>query len=210
MTKGLKSKKLDDAKMFNWETVYRQLENVKAIVETGFKPTQEQKNQILRDRAKSLAKEPEVKNEEENFVEVVEFILAYETYGIESSYVRELFPLKELTSLPGTPPFILGLTNVRGKILPVIDIKRFFDLPTIGLTDLNKLIILNSRNVEFGILADAIKGIRFLSLDTLQPALATLTGIRAEYLKGVTNDRVVILDAAKLLNDKSISMQEGK
>ena len=58
--------------------------------------------------------------------------------------------------------------------------------------------------MEFGILADAVTGIRKISLDIIQPVLPTLTGIRAEYLKGVTDERVVILDAKKILGDEKI------
>jgi purine-binding chemotaxis protein CheW len=110
--------------------------------------------------------------------------------------------------MPCAPPFVLGIINVRGQILSVIDIKKFFDLPEKGLTDLNKVIILHSDSTEFGILADVILGVRSVSLSELQPSLPTLTGIRQEYLKGVTKERLVILDAAKLLCDKRIIIHE--
>src|SRR3990172_4176155 len=154
---------------------------------------------ILKARAKALAREGKDKEAPEESIEVVEFLLAYERYGIESSYVREVYPLKELTPLPCTPPFVLGIINVRGQILSVIDIKKFFDLPEKGLTNLNKAIILHNDNMELGILADIILGVRSIPLEEIQPSLPTLTGIREEYLKGVTRWRVVILDAEKLL-----------
>ena len=138
----------------------------------------------------------------------MEFLLAYEKYGIESSYVREVYSLKELTPLPCTPLFVLGIINVRGQILSVIDIKKFFDLPEKGLADLNKVIILHSDSMEFGILADVMLGVRNVLLSELQPSLPTLTGIRQEYLKGITAERVVILDAEKLLSDKQIIIHE--
>src|SRR5439155_25417175 len=125
-----------------------------------------------------------------------------------SSSVREVYPLKELTPLPCTPPFVLGIINVRGKILSVIDIKKFFDLPEKGLTDLNKVIIVHADEMELGILADALLGVRAIPLEELQPSLPTLTGIRAEYLKGVTKDRLVILDTEKILSDKGIIVHE--
>ena len=136
-------------------------------------------------------------------------MLAYERYGVELKYVREVYPLTELTPIPGIPSFVLGIINVRGEILSVIDIKKFFDLPEKGLTDLNKAIILHSAEIEFGILADSIVGVRSILLNELQPSLPTLTGIREEYLKGVTKEREVILDAERLLIDKSIIVNEN-
>jgi len=163
----------------------------------------EQKTEILKARAVALAREPEEQAEEER-IELVEFLLAAERYGIESSYVREVYPLRQFTPLPCTPPFVLGIVNVRGQIVSVIDIKRVFDLPERGLTELNKVIIIRDDLMEFGILADSILGVRPVSLKDIQPSLPTLTGIRQEYLRGVTSGRIVILDARKLLSERAL------
>jgi purine-binding chemotaxis protein CheW len=193
----------------DWSEIHRRIETAQAGLDQGVTRSVEEKNTILQARAKALAREPEEKAAGEEYLEVVEFVLAYETYGVQSSYVREVSPLKELTPLPGTPPFVLGVINVRGRILSVVDIKKFFDLPEKGLTDLNKVIILRSDSMEFGILADAILGVRNLSLGDLQPSLPTLTGIREEYLRGVTRERVVVLDAQKLLSDRNMIVHEN-
>ena len=166
------------------------------------------KMKILKARAKLLAREPERQKEAETYLEVVEFLLAYETYAVESAYIREVYQLKDLTPIPCTPPFVLGVTNVRGNILSVIDIKKFFDLPSKGLGDLNKIIILQSKKMEFGILADKILGTRSIPESGIQPSLPTLTDIRARYTKGVTGERLVILDAGKLLSDKTLIVHE--
>src|SRR3990167_4187913 len=168
----------------------------------------EEEKKILKARAKELAREAREEKTLEESMEIVEFLMAHEKYGVESSYVREIYPLKELTPVPCTPSFVLGIINVRGQILSVIDIKKFFDLPEKGLTDLNKVIILHTESMEFGILADVIIGVRNIVVGELQTSLPTLTGIREEYLKGVTKERTVILDAEKLLSDKSIVVHE--
>lgn len=191
------------AKSFDWEGMHKRISDAQRALESGIEISAEESKRILTARAKLFALEPKEETAED-FLEVVEFLLAYETYGVESSFIREVFPLKELTPLPGTPAYILGVTNVRGKILSVIDIKKFFDLPEKGLTDLNKLIILQSNGMEFGILADVIVGVRSIRADGLQTTLPTLSGIRAEYLKGVTKERVVVLDALKLLSDDKL------
>ena len=171
-------------------------------------PSAEEKKKILKARAKALAREGEGKKAIEESIEIVEFLLAYEKYGIESSYIREICPLKELTPVPCTPPFVLGIINMRGQIISVIDIKRFFDLPERGLTDLNKVIILRNKEMEFGILADVILGVVRVPRRNLQAPLPTLTGTREEYLKGITGDRLAILDAGRLLSDKKLIVHE--
>jgi len=174
----------------------------------NMKLTLEQKRKTLRDRAKKLARESSRDEMDEEYLEAVEFLLAYETYAIETTYIREVCPLDKLTPLPLTPPFVLGIINVRGQILSVIDVRKFFDLPEKGLTNLNRVIILHSSNMEFGVLADEILGVQSFPMSKIQPSLPTLTGIRAEYLKGITNDRVVILDGGKILSDEKIVVHE--
>jgi purine-binding chemotaxis protein CheW len=97
---------------------------------------------------------------------------------------------------------------VRGQILPVIDIKKFFDLPEHGITDLHKVIIVHHEEMDLGVLADVIFGVRAIPLNALQPSLPTLTGIREEYLKGVTAERLVVLDVTRILADPRIIVQE--
>jgi purine-binding chemotaxis protein CheW len=167
---------------------------------------------ILRDRAALLARAPEDEDTLKERIEVVEFLLAHERYGLVSEHVREIHPLKDFTPVPCTPPFILGLVNVRGQILTVIDLRKFFELPGKGITNLNKVIILHTPEMELGILADEILGMRRIALDALQSSLPTLIGIRAEYLRGVVLDpdgsRMVVLDAARILSDKRIIVEE--
>lgn len=167
-----------------------------------------ERQQILKERAKSLAIEAATEDAGEEKIEIVEFMLSGERYGIESPYIREVYPLKEFTPLPCTPAFVLGLINIRGQVLSVVDIGRFFELPRQGVTDLNRVIVLNSGTLEFGILADDILGMRRVSIQDVQESLPTLTGIRAEYLKGVTPDRLTVLDAGKILADKKLIVHE--
>lgn len=163
---------------------------------------------ILRARALALARPPERAPAAETLLEVLEFRLAQERYAVEAGLVREVHPLRELTPLPCTPSFVLGIVNVRGRILPVFDLKKFFDLPAQGLTDLHRIIIVSHHDLEFGLLADVIVGVRSIAVESLQPSLPTLTGIRTDYLKGVTADALVVLDLARLLADPKIIVDE--
>lgn len=159
---------------------------------------------ILRARAKALAVQPRQSKPAGAMLELIEFRLASERYALETRHVRDVHPLRDLTPLPGTPAFVLGIVNVRGRILPVLDLKKFFDLPEPGLTDLHRIILVQGNDLEFGLLADVIVGVRSVAADSLQPSLPTLTGIRAEYLKGIGEDRLVVLDVERMLADPKI------
>ena len=191
----------------NWDGIKTRHEAALVKIEQGWTPGPEERAGILRERAQTLARE-EAPEEGGEKVEFVEFLLAYERYGVETAYVREVYPLRDLTAVPCMPAHVLGIINVRGRIIPIVDLKRFFDLPDKGLGELNKVIILQSDSMEFGILADVIVGVRMAPAGSLQPSLPTLTGIREEYLLGITEDRTVVLDAGRILSDGKIVVNE--
>jgi purine-binding chemotaxis protein CheW len=163
---------------------------------------------ILRARAQALAHRPAPSPAPSTMLELLEFRLASERYALETRHVQNVHPLRELTPLPCTPPFLLGIVNVRGRILPVLDLKKFFDLPERGLTDLHRIILVHGNDLELGLLADVIVGVRSVAADSLQPSLPTLTGIRADYLKGIGEQRLVVLDVDRILSDPKIIVHE--
>jgi purine-binding chemotaxis protein CheW len=167
-------------------------------------PSFTRKKQILTARAQALARETRPRQAEEAALRVVEFFLAHERYAIEATYIREVYQLKDLTPLPCTPPFVLGIINVRGHILSVLDLKGFFALPQEGSRDQSPVIIIRADGMELGILTDGILGVRSIPLSTIEPPLPTLAGVRAEYLRGVTGEQLAILDAERILSDKRI------
>lgn len=191
-----------------WREVHQRLDALRDAVEHGWALTLAEKKKILEARARQLARPLWGADDAGQRIEIIEFDIAYERYGIESAFVREVFSITELTRVPCTPPFVLGVINVRGEIVSVIDLKKFFDLPEKGLGELNKVVILQSDDMCFGILADQMIGVRAVPVSELQATLPTLTDLRKDYLKGVIGDRVTVLDAAKLLSDPRIIVDE--
>jgi purine-binding chemotaxis protein CheW len=164
--------------------------------------------EMLKARAKEMAEEPELKKSFSPIVQLIAFSLGAETYGLESAYIREVYPLKDFTPLPGVPAFILGIINVRGQIMPVVDLKKLFHLPEQGITELNKVIILHDDQMEFGILADVVHGTHVVEEDEIIPAPHTLNGIGEENLKGITRKSLIVLNAKKLLTDKRMMVND--
>lgn len=163
-------------------------------------------DRILAARARQLAQAPPPPMTGAT-LELLEFRLAQEHYALETRFVQEVQPLRELTPLPCTPPFIRGIINVRGRILAVLDIKRFFGLPEKGVTDLHRVIVLRGPDIEVGLLADMTLGVGKVAQSALQPAPPT-TGIGTGYLKGVLDGPLIVLDAGRILADPGIVVRE--
>jgi purine-binding chemotaxis protein CheW len=195
-------------KSTDFSEVEQRLETARAALENIWAPSAQETRRILQTRALTLAQEASPREGVEDVIEILEFTLAYERYAVETQYVNQVAMLEQLIPLPCTPDFVLGIVNFRGAILPVLDLKNFFELPVKGLTDLNKIIVLQSEKILFGILADEIVGVRNILLRDVQSSLPTLTGVRKDYLRGVTPERITLLDAEKLLTSENIIVQE--
>lgn len=163
---------------------------------------------VLAERARALSRVKHAPAASGARLEVLEFRLASERYAVETRHIDGVHPLRDLTPLPGTPSFIPGIVNVRGRILPVLDLKKLFELPEPGLTDLHQIVVVRGHDMELGLLADVISGVRTVAASALQPSLPTLTGIRADYLKGVTEERLVVLDLDRILSDPKIVVHD--
>jgi purine-binding chemotaxis protein CheW len=178
-----------------------------AIARVGH-ASREETSRILKARAAKLARETDDHAASSSILEVLAFMLGQEKYGIETRYVREVTPMNDLTPLPGSPPFVMGIVNIRGQVVSVIDIRRFFDLPQRGVADQDRIIVLQYDGMEFGILGNSIQGVVQVAADELETMLPTLSGVRADFLKGVTGDRMAVLDGSRLLTDEKVIVRE--
>ncbi|MET3134565.1 purine-binding chemotaxis protein CheW [Oxalobacteraceae bacterium GrIS 1.11] len=160
---------------------------------------------ILRSRAQALARVPAAVASGE-LLEMVEFMLGREHYAFELRWVREVANLPPVTPLPCVPAYVLGLINLHGQILSVIDIKRFFDLPQQGIANLNRVIVLRNHTMVFGVLADDILGVRRVERGAIHGAPANER--QGAYLMGVTRERLLVLDAKKILCDPALRVDQ--
>ena len=191
----------------DWEAVRRRLERLEAAVARDWQPAPEERQRILEARARALARSLAAAPAGE-LLEVVEFGLGGERYGVASSFVREVLHLAQLARLPGTPAFVLGIINVRGEILSVIDLKRIFELPEQTLTERDRVLVLHSEDMSFGILADRIVGVRSLPRASIQPPPPGRPEGSRDYLMGMTADCLAILDGGRLLTDGRLVVNE--
>lgn len=163
---------------------------------------------ILKKRAELLqhSEEQVVLDGEE--INGLQFVLSNENYAIDSLFISEVVHAKTITPIPCTPSFILGIINMRGKILSVIDLNRFFNLPEKEVSDINRLIVVKHKDIELCILTDNIVGNVIIELESLQKNVTTITDLPANYIAGVTNDGLIVLNIKELLEGDRIIINE--
>ena len=159
--------------------------------------THSKKEAILRERARLLAQPIAQEKDFSRAIELIKFRVNEELYALETMFVLEVYPLKELTPLPFTPSFVLGLINVRRKITSVIDLQVLFKGS--GKTDGPHVLLLQGEGIEFGILASEIMGLFSVFPEELKPPVLTLSEMQQDLLKGLTTEGVVVLNGKKLL-----------
>ena len=192
----------------DWEEIKSKVTSLQKVIEQKDFLLPEEKRSLFKKRAQALALRENDEICQQECIEIIVFRLAYETYGIETAFVREVYPLKDITTLPGTPSFVIGIINVRGQIVSVVDLKKFFNLPEKGLGELNKVIIMYNERMEFGVLADIVEGTQSVALKEIMAAPPSVIGIGKKYLKGVTKEHIVLLEAESILNDEKIIVNE--
>ncbi|HWQ63567.1 MAG TPA: chemotaxis protein CheW [Methanospirillum sp.] len=157
--------------------------------------------EILTQRARDLAAPRDDHQEDKSGTEVLEFHLSGEKYVISMEYIKEVALLKEITYIPGTPPFILGIISLHGSILSIVDLRIVLGMPPKGLTDFNRIIVLSNNEMTFGVLADAIDRTRTINTDQISRPPPTISGPEAAYLSGVLPGPVMVIDARALLSN---------
>ena len=193
----------------DWSAVRERLARLTAVTVAGSQSAEERRR-LLVERAELLARVTAPKGEEGETVSVLEFRLGVERYAVDNAAVREVHVLREITPVPGTPDFILGVVIVRGRICSVVDLARLFELPARERGARARVVVLADGAMEFAIVVDEVIGLRVIATATLKDSLPTMTGARQNYLRGVTPERIAVLDAQRLLSDGALVVRDER
>jgi purine-binding chemotaxis protein CheW len=152
----------------------------------------------LSQRARQYASLPPEAEDDTSSHFVLVFELGQERYGIDVRLVRKVLRIQRIFPVPGTPPFYLGVVNVRGQIVTVADLRLFFDMPADRAETANEIIVVEANKLEIGILARHVHDI----ISVPRSELESLDDVR--YARGITAERLVLLDIARLFEDERL------
>jgi len=137
---------------------------------------------------------------------VLKFRLGKERYAIAADNIVSSQTLQQITPLPFLTVPYLGVTLVRGSIIPMLDLRHVFQFPKVGLSDRNYVIVIAEQDDQLGLLADHIFGIETIDLDELQTELANLNELRQRLLLGITDDNFIVLSGSALLFEPQLKI----
>ena len=149
--------------------------------------------------------------EKDNQKQLVTFQLGNEQYGIDIMEVNEIWKVEAIRAIPNAPSYVEGIFDLRGDIVPVINLHRRFHIKKIEMSEEDELlsgsIIININNTKIGIIIDKVLRVVSVDFDQIQPPPQMLTGIGAEYIQGVVPGEegyLIILDIHRLFDPKEL------
>ena len=130
------------------------------------------------------------------------FKLGQEEYGLDILMVQEIVRPLETTKLPNSPEYIMGIVNLREDVIPIIDLRRFFNLQTTDVTDESRVIVIKNDNNAFGIFVDEVHEVLRISKEQIKSNEELDQKINKLYIKGVAKVQqrlIILLDLAKAI-----------
>ena len=135
------------------------------------------------------------------------FRLGNEEYGIEIQHIIEIIVMQEITKVPDMPDFIIGVINLRGNVISVMDIRRRFNLETRDYDERTCIIVVNINNISIGLIVDTVNEVVDIPESQIDPPPKTHSGIRSNYIQGMgkIGEKVkILLDIEKILYEEEL------
>jgi purine-binding chemotaxis protein CheW len=136
-------------------------------------------------------------------LQLVTFKLAGQKYAVDILKVQEINNMKEITTIPNAPSYLEGAVNLRGKVIPVLNLRKKFGLEEQENKELCKIIIMDVRGVIMGLIVDAVSDVLRVPRDVVEPPPPVSSNISSEFIFGIAKlpeGLVILLDMDRLLN----------
>jgi purine-binding chemotaxis protein CheW len=148
---------------------------------------------------------PDEKKLANRTVEMATFYVGKALCGMDILNVQEINKLMDMTTVPQAPDYVMGILNLRGQIVTIIDLGKKLNLGSTELSDMSRNIIVNSKDEYIGLLVSRISDVVEADLDKMEPPPANIGGLQGKFFKGVfkTKERLIgILDVARVLDNE--------
>ena len=142
-----------------------------------------------------------------SLLQLVTFSIDDEEFGVNILKVQEIIRIMEITRVPRSPEFVEGVINLRGRVIPIVDLRRRFGLAAIAHDKDTRIIVIELNSLVVGFIVDAVSEVLRIPADTVEPTPPVAAGVDSEYISGVgkLQDRLLILlDLDKLLTAEDL------
>ncbi len=149
----------------------------------------------------------DLKKQDDELLQLVTFSIGEEEFGVDILKVQEIIRTMEITKVPRAQNFVEGVINLRGKVIPIIDMRRRFGLDSKAHDQHTRIIVIEINNMIVGFVVDSVSEVLRIPASTVEPPPPVVAGLESEYISGVgkLHDRLLILlDLDKLLSGEDM------
>ncbi len=142
---------------------------------------------------------------------IVVFQIREEEYGVDVHQVQSIEKIQPITRVPGTPLFVKGVINLRGNVIPIIDMRRRFGFVPLEHNEQTRIMIVGVGELEVGLIVDSCNDVIDIPIESIEPPPSVVGGIKADYLDGIVkvNDRIfILLNLDKVLDEEELGQLE--
>jgi purine-binding chemotaxis protein CheW len=134
-------------------------------------------------------------NVDSEVIQLVSFMLDEVEYGVDILRVHEILRYPDITRLPNTPDFIKGVINLRGNVIPVVDVRIRFGFPKGDITDLTRIIVVETGGKQVGLLVDNVYQVVRIPFTNVDPPSELITGVSEDFITGIgrLKDRLIVI-----------------
>lgn len=147
------------------------------------------------------------KKQDDELLQLVTFSIGEEEFGVDILKVQEIIRTMEITKVPRAEVFVEGVINLRGKVIPILDLRRRFKLPSKPHDKHTRIIVIEMNDMIVGFVVDSVSQVLRIPSNTVEPPPPVVAGVDSEYISGVgkLHDRLLILlDLNKLLSSDDL------
>jgi len=140
--------------------------------------------------------------------QLVVFTLGNESYAVDINTVKEIIQLQPVTRLPGTPPSVEGVINLRGSVIPIVDLRKRFEMDQVNRSKDSRIVVVSCGNSSVGVIVDSVAQVLRIPRESIEPASNVFSEEQVEYLLGIvklTNRLIILLDMDRILTTQELS-----
>jgi purine-binding chemotaxis protein CheW len=201
-------KHMASSSRIDWEHIYGRLDTIERVLEATTQMSTEREAEILAERALLLARESKTALDLtfSDRLLVIAFQVGDHRFAVEVKDIQEIVSLSQIVRVPCVPDFIAGITNVRGNIVTLVDVRRLFGDKSEGIVDLKRAILIANGESRLGLLSEEILGTMQFRRDSLQKMPHNRDADR--FVRGLTDDLISLLDADAIISDPRVNIDD--
>jgi len=141
--------------------------------------------------------------------QLVIFKMDDEYYGVDIHRVDGIIKMQSITAVPQAPDFVDGVTNLRGEVLPVIDLRRRFNMPETTQTRETRIVVVVLNGAKVGMIVDAVSEVLNLNQEAIEPPSPMVTNVNTSFIEGIAKEEerlIILVDLAKVLSESEVAL----